>query len=837
MGRFVMEAIPGLLSASDSDDDDKPAATPPPALPPPGVPPRTLQSHPPSAFRFARECTKLCCVPQLIPSPPPSPNGTDTANAAENPGKRHAPPGTWHTPQGEQQKAPEGITGAVLPPSLDDPSYNDTGVLPRCSSPFFSPPTIDMLTDDMGDYFRQRAEADCDMGATEEQAPPASSEPPAPQELTDDELALLAKQDAADLNLDAKELAKLLQKRRDTATLEVAHGLSAWQSARLHAFRLFRDESGTLFAECLVCERSKAAQKGNFFLNNFSKAHIGSVDRAPTDGQHIDCVQEARERLLAATAGLFSQPASSGDAPEPQEVEPEVLEPGSTRSGGSFGASTERHPEALLSESELHELAVFDSSELSVEQRDAIDRLRVWIHGTLEGGVLAHPFRVTLVEGVWHVDCAACGTRSPAYLASGINFLNHFTRHLKRPNHQTAAANRMVAVCHALLDAANASAADAQAAARVSSAAASAPPSTTQMELEHGARVASHAVEEAQAALLRAEQAAQRARALAAGEAEPHASRGTVLDQPLAATDLERLVGATPALDWDEDEQGVRCGVRCTWCNVRVSSDVVQVHNVQEHLGSKRHRDRATYGGRTIASFFGKRPAVPAPPPRPPPDCSDLCLGYYKPSLALEAGVADLRSLLEETPAKSAPWRPDRWFSGRLVVAAGGGEQTTTEVQGTLRATDCRRFCVGADGRRATDGMCDACRKLPSDPVLRRMLSRRVAAAARRDCDATRVRFDLLPRDRLIELLRERGIQLERFKHQLWLMRQSYLRKAARVRQLKERLNEQTLRGDVKALVADIIAIDKAGKFKQRQTLLHFLRDLVHSLRSAHRHC
>ena len=55
--------------------------------------------------------------------------------------------------------------------------------------------------------------------------------------------------------------------------------------------------------------------------------------------------------------------------------------------------------------------------------------------------------------------------------------------------------------------------------------------------------------------------------------------------------------------------------------------------------------------------------------------------------------------------------------------------------------------------------------------------------------------------------------------------------KAARVRTLLERLDEQRLRGNTKALIEDIIAIERAGKFKQRQTLFHFLRDLVHSLR------
>ena len=339
-------------------------------------------------------------------------------------------------------------------------------------------------------------------------------------------------------------------------------------------------------------------------------------------------------------------------------------------------------------------------------------------------------------------------------------------------------------------------------------------------------------VKEAHAALLRAQEAATQAAALAKGELERHAPRGELEDRPLAATDLERLVGRTPALEWDEDEHGVRCGVRCTWCRVRVSADAVQTHNVNEHLAGARHRASAAYGGRTIDVFFGGRTRGPAPPPRAAPDQSDLCMGYWKPTLTLSGGVAELRPLLEEEPTKDAVWRPDRWFRNELVVSQGtGAEPASTVIEGTLRAAGCKRYCVGGDGRRATDGMCDACRRLPSDHNFKQMLNARLKAAARPDRDESRINFQLLPRVRLIEMLREKGVLITSLRRNIWLLRQSYLKKAARVRTLLERLDEQRLRGDTKALIEDIIAIERAGKFKQRQTLFHFLRDLVHSLR------
>jgi hypothetical protein len=91
----------------------------------------------------------------------------------------------------------------------------------------------------------------------------------------------------------------------------------------------------------------------------------------------------------------------------------------------------------------------------------------------------------------------------------------------------------------------------------------------------------------------------------------------------------------------------------------------------------------------------------PAPPPRAAPDQSDLCMGYWKPTLTLSAGVADLRPLLEEEPTKDAAWRPDRWFRNELVVSQGTGtEPASTVIEGTLRAAGCKRYCVGGDGRR-----------------------------------------------------------------------------------------------------------------------------------------
>jgi len=64
-----------------------------------------------------------------------------------------------------------------------------------------------------------------------------------------------------------------------------------------------------------------------------------------------------------------------------------------------------------------------------------------------------------------------------------------------------------------------------------------------------------------------------------------------------------------------------------------------------------------------------------------------------------------------------------------------------------------------------------------------------------------------------------------------WLLRQSFLRKCARVRGLSERLKENAARGDARAIIEDVIECERSGKFKQKRALLHFVRDMLHSLR------
>ena len=66
-------------------------------------------------------------------------------------------------------------------------------------------------------------------------------------------------------------------------------------------------------------------------------------------------------------------------------------------------------------------------------------------------------------------------------------------------------------------------------------------------------------------------------------------------------------------------------------------------------------------------------------------------------------------------------------------------------------------------------------------------------------------------------------------KKTVWLLRANYLRKCARVRKLDERLGEYASRGDVKALISDVVAIERDGKWEQRPELFQFVRDVIHA--------
>ena len=374
-------------------------------------------------------------------------------------------------------------------------------------------------------------------------------------------------------------------------------------------------------------------------------------------------------------------------------------------------------------------------------------------------------------------------------------------------------------------------------AAQAAAAGAAAVAARTRNALQEAAVRAGQLAQLAVAAAVRASESALRAEALAADELLlAHGPAGRAVSQSLVASELERLVGASPALRFAEDDEGERHATCCVWCSLQLQGTAEeQLKKARDHLGSKLHKERATYGGRTLLSFFGKPVAGPAPPPHAPPDASTLCAGFYKPTVALASSglvhACDVRWLLEREPMRPACWQPDRYWKSKLLTTAGDGSPPTeVAVEGTLRSARCTRFSVDADGRALADGMCDACRKLPREHAFREMVRKHALALANGERDQRRVRFDLLSAERRLELLRALVAQNRELKRRMWLLQQNYLRKAARVRSLLGRLKETAVRGDTKALVDDIVRIEAAGKWAQRATLFNFLKDLVGSL-------
>ena len=92
-----------------------------------------------------------------------------------------------------------------------------------------------------------------------------------------------------------------------------------------------------------------------------------------------------------------------------------------------------------------------------------------------------------------------------------------------------------------------------------------------------------------------------------------------------------------------------------------------------------------------------------------------------------------------------------------------------------------------------------------------RKLATRRAKAQEADRDQSRVRFDFLSPLRRLEIMRSLARKLRDLKGVNFLLRQNYLRKAARVQKLEERLKELTVRGDAKALIDDVISLERDG--------------------------
>ena len=618
-------------------------------------------------------------------------------------------------------------------------------------------------------------------------------------ELTEAELLELAAVDEA-MELTAKEQERLDRVRQDCGQLGRADDLSPMASAQRHAFKLV-NHNGERRVACLACKGEEPAAAGaeRYFLHNFCSRHIkGSAHAVAVGGAPAAAA-------AAATAAAAASAAAALEA--------------------NLATPLPSLPPALL-----ESLSLADDATLSLEQRETAERLRHDIHTderlvprgqALEYGcsrAALHAFRLLRVDGACVVECACCGSRSSA--GDDAHFLNNFRhRHLGSAVHAAAAEARWASIHLALHDAAAHGAGEAQTAA----AGAVAQPTR-----------AAELAEEAAAAAERARAAAERA-ALSAGVLLlPSTLFGRQEPQPLVATELEHLIGCTPAVEWLVDDEGARLGWRCKWCNRAVTgTEKEQVKKLRDHLGSNDHRMRRSYGGRTMLTFFGAQQEGPAPAPCAPPDLRTLCYGYYKSTLSLRRAngmkyAADVRFVLERTPGTYAIWRPDPYCTGEIRLA---GTEAPISISGTIRSKACRRFSVSPEGIPEPDGMCAACRGLAKEHAFKEFV-RKHHLALEQPCVASKTRYDLLGSARRLEIMRGLAAHVRLLRQQLFTLHLKYQLKCRRVRSLKERLEELSVRGDAKVLIENIIACEKSGKFKQRATLYNFISDMVRSLKN-----
>jgi len=423
------------------------------------------------------------------------------------------------------------------------------------------------------------------------------------------------------------------------------------------------------------------------------------------------------------------------------------------------------------------------------------------------------------------VTCDCCGSSIGAEL--GNNFLNHFRwQHLFRPRHKANAQLRFKVLMACLRD---------------SALAATAAASTATGAITFQSSDVAAIQRLAQSASEAAERAAEAARSAEAGvRASVSLLRDTPLADPLQPSELERLVASTPGLVWTVSDDGARSTIQCDWCRrdpFKSTSEADLLHNINTHLTSAAHEKAAQqirlYGNRLLpGGFFGPMRAGPAPPPAEPPDRSHLCNGNYNVlSMQVDGQALDVSELLYHEPTDASGWYPDR-FLRRTIKLSGGRGRPDREVviRGSFRSTRCTGFSLDAAGKPLPGGVCDACRLLPKLDTFRKLATRHAKAAAS-SRDESRVRFDLLSHERRLGVMRALAAKVRQLKSTVFLLRQSYTRKCARVRKLTERLKEFAFRGDVKAIVDDVIAIEKAGKFEQRAGLLNMVRDMLHSLR------
>jgi len=230
--------------------------------------------------------------------------------------------------------------------------------------------------------------------------------------------------------------------------------------------------------------------------------------------------------------------------------------------------------------------------------------------------------------------------------------------------------------------------------------------------------------------------------------------------------------------------------------------------------------------------MLGELKSGPSPALAPllqPPDRTHVCWGYHASAVTYGKQTHAIKPLLDFSASLASDWHPEPHVHFEYEHAAVAGQEAEKiHIAGTFRHTNCTYSCLSSAGERLSNLMCNACRSIPQIDSFRRLVTRRTALLGR---ESSRARFDSLTPEKRLAVMRRLAQRVKELTRSQWLLRQLFLRKCARVRGLSERLKENAARGDARAIIEDVIECERSGKFKQKRALLHFVRDMLHSLR------
>ena len=410
-----------------------------------------------------------------------------------------------------------------------------------------------------------------------------------------------------------------------------------------------------------------------------------------------------------------------------------------------------------LSSEQLRQLACRDYNALSPWQQKKVVTVRQYCH-LLPGGAFVNSFHITGVEvpvlsnirlqAVCDCDAEVvlCGTPE--------HFLDNFRRHLRSEKHQRAAAKRFSVWCASFRDKASAAAAAASTAAAA------------------GMHVAASDLEAIQRFSASAAAAADRAATAATTAESLPPIAGSVLPDEPVMSELEQLVHFNPALSWMSTEEGMRGQPFCDWCRVpfTITSDANSLRVINEHLNSKRHRERLSYGGRTIASFFQLHTGPSPPPPQPaaPPDRSTLCAGYHHKTLRIGTREIDISPLLQAEVSDASDYFPEPYFRRTLKLATGNGGSQSLEVKGTFRSRLCSGFCVDAFGHVLPHGICTECRRVPKIAAFQKRALRWAGGESSRNS----TKFEHMSSERRLDVMRALRERVRQLNSTVFLLQQ-----------------------------------------------------------------